>query len=172
MLRLAATDAGSQALQSEVKAFQKKAKKDRVSKQEADARVQQMEADVQRRHAEELGAVAGDEEAVEETQAPAVPAAAAAPAQPTKAQRRREKQKQQERERRERIEEENKHTVSARQVEADVILAKLARHGLAIKDIPSDGHCMYHAVADQLQRHGAPLPSSDVRALVPASMCL
>lgn len=163
----------SQTLQNDIKAFQKKAKKDRLSKQEAEARMQQMEADVKRRHEEELEAIAAEEDEDKSTEADTseaaaatAPAAPAKPAltQPTKAQRRRENKKKQERERRERIEEENKHTVSERQVEADIILAKLARHGLVIKDIPSDGHCMYHAVADQLQRHNVLLPSSDVRA--------
>ena len=69
-----------------------------------------------------------------------------------KAQRKREAKKQQEQARRERIDEANKNTVSARQVEADLITAQLARHGLKIKDIPSDGHCMYHAVADQMKQ--------------------
>ncbi|KAI9906801.1 hypothetical protein PsorP6_016344 [Peronosclerospora sorghi] len=38
------------------------------------------------------------------------------------------------------------------QIEADMILAQLTRYGLKIKDIPSDGHCMYHAVADQIKQ--------------------
>jgi OTU domain-containing protein 6 len=42
-------------------------------------------------------------------------------------------------------------------VEADMILAQLARLGLQIKDIPSDGHCMYHAVADQMQLKKLPI---------------
>lgn len=106
----------------------------------------------------------GEEDAEQDAEQDAE-AAPQAKAGPSKAQRRREKQKQQERERQERIEEANKHTVSDRQVEADVIQAKLARLGLAIKDIPSDGHCMYHAVADQLQRHGAALPTAEVRQI-------
>jgi OTU domain-containing protein 6 len=50
--------------------------------------------------------------------------------------------------------------VSDRQVESTLIEAKLAQLKLTIKDIPSDGHCMYHAVADQMISHGISLPSS------------
>lgn len=72
-----------------------------------------------------------------------------------------EKLKKQEQERNERIAEENKTTVSERQIEADIILSKLRPHRLAIKDIPSDGHCMYHAVADQMKQQSMAF-SSDV----------
>ncbi|KAI9913835.1 hypothetical protein PsorP6_005131 [Peronosclerospora sorghi] len=73
-----------------------------------------------------------------------------------KAHRKREKKKQ-ERERRERIDEANENTVSEREIEADMILAQLLRYGLKIKDIPSDGHCMYHAVADQIKQKDLPI---------------
>ncbi|GMF22743.1 unnamed protein product [Phytophthora fragariaefolia] len=147
-----------QTLQTDVKAFQKKAKKDRLSKKETEEQVAAMENAVKQRHEEELKAFDTDEQgAAEEPSAaagiqaePAVPSKQAR-AQ-AKAQRKREVKKQQERERLERIEEAKKHTVSERQIEADMILAQLARHGLKIKDIPSDGHCMYHAVADQMKQ--------------------
>lgn len=60
--------------------------------------------------------------------------------------------------------------MSERQVEADIILRKLQPLGLAIKDIPSDGHCMYHAVADQMQQHGLPLDSAVRLVKVPLSL--
>lgn len=75
-----------------------------------------------------------------------------------------EKLKKQEQERRERIEEENKNTVSERQIEADIILSKLRPLKLVIKDIPSDGHCMYHAVADQMKQRSMPYSSDVCRA--------
>ncbi|KAI9914756.1 hypothetical protein PsorP6_008237 [Peronosclerospora sorghi] len=65
--------------------------------------------------------------------------------------------KKQERERRERIDETNENTVSERQIEADMILAQLKRYRLKIKDISSDGHCMYHAVADQIKQKNLPI---------------
>lgn len=74
-----------------------------------------------------------------------------------RAQRKREAKKRQEQERRERLEEANKSTISQRQIEADIISAQLSKYGLKIKDIPSDGHCMYHAVADQIKQKNLPV---------------
>ncbi|KAG6622541.1 OTU ovarian tumor-like cysteine protease [Phytophthora cinnamomi] len=154
-------------LQNEVKAFQKKAKKDRLSKKEVETQVAAMESALKERHEQEIKAFEEEEthdqdDSAAPTAAPtAAPAAEATPSKQAKAQakaqRKREAKKQQERERRERIEEANKNTVSERQIEADMILAQLARHGLKIKDIPSDGHCMYHAVADQMKQKNLPV---------------
>lgn len=57
--------------------------------------------------------------------------------------------------------------MSERQIEADIILGKLRQHKLVIKDIPSDGHCMYHAVADQMKQHNMPI-IADVRCSSPS----
>ncbi|RQM19454.1 hypothetical protein B5M09_011570 [Aphanomyces astaci] len=79
-----------------------------------------------------------------------------------KAQRKRDKKRQEERERLERIEFESQNVVSQRQIESDAIAAQLTSLGLIVKEIPSDGHCMYHAVADQLKlTRRLPFPSSD-----------
>ncbi|KAF1332479.1 Otu ovarian tumor-like cysteine protease, partial [Globisporangium splendens] len=151
----------------ELRAFQKKAKKDKLSKKDTEMQIQQMESDLKQKHEEELASLqtSDDEgEAAEgaKAEAPAeAPPAPAKPQGPTKAQRRREKLRKQEQERNERIEEENKNTVSERQIEADIILSKLKPHNLVIKDIPSDGHCMYHAVADQMKQHNIPYSGSE-----------
>ncbi|POM79955.1 OTU ovarian tumor-like cysteine protease [Phytophthora palmivora] len=153
-------------LQNDVKAFQKKAKKDRLSKKDMEAQVLAMESALKERHDQEIKAFENETDeqgdtpttqpdaasAEPETTAPSKQAKAQA-----KAQRKREAKKKQERERRERIEEANKNTVSERQIEADMIQAQLSRHGLTIKDIPSDGHCMYHAVADQMKQKNMPI---------------
>uniref|UniRef100_A0AAV1UHA7 OTU domain-containing protein n=1 Tax=Peronospora matthiolae TaxID=2874970 RepID=A0AAV1UHA7_9STRA len=144
-------------LQCDIKMFQKKAKKDRLSKNEIEVQVKAMESMMKDRHELELQAFetriedAGTSTLHSDEAAKAAELSKQVKAQ-AKAQRKREAKQQQEQERRERIEEENKNTVSERQVEADLILAQLARHGLKIKDIPSDGHCMYHAVADQMKQ--------------------
>ncbi|GLD97615.1 hypothetical protein PINS_up006305 [Pythium insidiosum] len=156
-------------LQNEIKAFQKKAKKDKLSKKELEEQVRKMEDDMKQRHADELAALETEENDGESASTSATPQAAtdvapeapSKPQGPTKAQRRRENKKQKERERQERIEEENKHVVSDRQIETDIILAKLRALKLDIKDIPSDGHCMYHAVADQMKRHDMPLTTQE-----------
>lgn len=125
-----------------------------------------MENAVEERHGQELKAFETEtEEEDSEIPAPQLQEAAetesAVPSKQAKAQakalRKHGAKKLQERERRERIEEANKNTVSERQIEADMILAQLARHGLKIKDIPSDGHCMYHAVADQMKQKNLPI---------------
>ncbi|KAI9908779.1 hypothetical protein PsorP6_003134 [Peronosclerospora sorghi] len=38
-----------------------------------------------------------------------------------------------------------------------MILEQLLRYGRKLKDIPSDGHCMYHAVADQIKLKNLPI---------------
>lgn len=46
-----------QNLQNDIKAFQKKAKKDKLSKKDTDAQVQSMESDLEARHEEELASL-------------------------------------------------------------------------------------------------------------------
>ncbi|TDH65544.1 hypothetical protein CCR75_004042 [Bremia lactucae] len=144
-------------LQNDIKVFRTKAKKERKSKKYIEDYVDAMEDAVKNLHDHELVAFGAENE---KNDAPT----SAAPAEiesadcqnlakgATKAQRKREAKRKQSQERRERIEESNKNIVSKRQMEADSIRAQLARHGLTIKDIPSDGHCMYHAVADQIKQ--------------------
>ncbi|KAK1931905.1 Deubiquitinase OTUD6B [Phytophthora citrophthora] len=126
-----------------------------------ETQVAALESAMKERHEKELHAF---EAKGEETSDATPTEAEAEPAMPSKqaksqakAQRKREAKKKEERERRERIEEANKNTVSERQIEADMILGQLSRHGLTIKDIPSDGHCMYHAVADQMKQKNLPI---------------
>ncbi|GMF12811.1 unnamed protein product [Phytophthora lilii] len=154
-----------QTLQNDVKAFQKKAKKDRLSKKDIETQVAAMENAMKERHEQEIRAFEEEDgEAAAQTEEPAAAAIETESAVPfkqakaqAKAQRKREAKKKQERERRERIEEASKNTVSERQIEADMILAQLSGYGLKIKDIPSDGHCMYHAVADQMKQKNLPI---------------
>jgi OTU domain-containing protein 6 len=73
---------------------------------------------------------------------------------PTKAQKRRDKLAQREQERDARIAAERAALgPSARAGEAAALRALLAPLGLAVKGIRADGHCMYHALADQLAQH-------------------
>ena len=63
-----------------------------------------------------------------------------------------------------RIEEESKNVVSERKIELDQIALQLQSLTLTIHEIPSDGHCLYHAIADQLRRIGQ-LPSTGALVL-------
>lgn len=70
----------------------------------------------------------------------------------SKAQKRREKKAALEKEREERIAEaEIENLTGARHLESQKLIHILSRRQLAIKQIPSDGHCMYRAIEDQLK---------------------
>nr|XP_032661149.1 deubiquitinase OTUD6B isoform X1 [Chelonoidis abingdonii] len=70
----------------------------------------------------------------------------------SKAQKRREKKAALEKEREERIAEaEIENLTGARHLESQKLAQILAARQLEIKQIPSDGHCMYRAIEDQLK---------------------
>ncbi|KAF7246123.1 Deubiquitinase OTUD6B, partial [Varanus komodoensis] len=70
----------------------------------------------------------------------------------SKAQKRRDKKAALEREREERIAEaEIENLTGARHLESQKLAHILAARQLEIKQIPSDGHCMYRAIEDQLK---------------------
>ncbi|XP_060099502.1 deubiquitinase OTUD6B [Heteronotia binoei] len=74
------------------------------------------------------------------------------PARVTKAQKRREKKAALEKEREERIAEaEIENLTGARHLESQKLAHILSIRQLEIKQIPSDGHCMYRAIEDQLK---------------------
>lgn len=65
--------------------------------------------------------------------------------------KRNEKKKQKEKERVKQVEREIKQSgISERERELAAIRQQLKQSGLTLKTIPSDGHCLYRAVADQL----------------------
>ncbi|KAI9922906.1 hypothetical protein PsorP6_002520 [Peronosclerospora sorghi] len=117
----------------ELRAFQKKAKKDRLSKKEVEAQEETMENALKERHNQELKAFETEEENtrtfISHTNEAAEAASLATKQAKTKAkaQRKRENKKKQEREQRERIDEANENTVRERQIEADMILAQLTQ---------------------------------------------
>ncbi|XP_040288546.1 deubiquitinase OTUD6B isoform X2 [Bufo bufo] len=72
----------------------------------------------------------------------------------TKAQKRREKKATLEKERDERIAEAEIENLSgARHLESQKLAQILSQRQLQIKQIPSDGHCMYRAIEHQLKEH-------------------
>ncbi|XP_014485197.1 PREDICTED: OTU domain-containing protein 6B isoform X2 [Dinoponera quadriceps] len=83
----------------------------------------------------------------------------------SKAQKRREKKAIAERERNQRIiEQEALNVFGKRNVEMEAIKKILSERGLMVYEIPSDGHCLYNAVAHQLKVNGeAPLSLHDLR---------
>lgn len=83
----------------------------------------------------------------------------------SKAQKRREKKAAQDKEREERIAEaEIENLKGARHLENQKLAEILAARKLQIKQIPSDGHCMYKAIEDQLQTQSSLLALVELRA--------
>ncbi|XP_045143542.1 deubiquitinase OTUD6B isoform X2 [Echinops telfairi] len=82
----------------------------------------------------------------------------------SKAQKRREKKAALEKEREERIAEAEIENLSgARQVESQKLAQMLAARQLEIKQIPSDGHCLYRAIEDQLKEQGGTVTVAALR---------
>ncbi|XP_007249431.3 deubiquitinase OTUD6B [Astyanax mexicanus] len=83
----------------------------------------------------------------------------------TKAQKRRDKKAAQEKERENRIAEaELENLLGSRHQEGLKLKQKLTEKHLQIKEISSDGHCMYRAVEDQLVERGRALGIQELRA--------
>ncbi|XP_007198560.2 deubiquitinase OTUD6B isoform X1 [Balaenoptera acutorostrata] len=82
----------------------------------------------------------------------------------SKAQKRRDKKAALEKEREERIAEaEIENLTGARHVESEKLAQILATRQLEIKQIPSDGHCMYRAIEDQLKEQDCSLTVAALR---------
>ncbi|XP_077632228.1 deubiquitinase OTUD6B-like isoform X2 [Crocuta crocuta] len=80
-------------------------------------------------------------------------------------QRRRDKKAALEKEREERIAEaETENLSGARHLESEKLAQILAARQLEIKQIPSDGHCMYRAIEDQLKEQKCPLTMAALRS--------
>nr|XP_008539017.1 PREDICTED: LOW QUALITY PROTEIN: OTU domain-containing protein 6B [Equus przewalskii] len=83
----------------------------------------------------------------------------------SKARKRRDKKAALEKEREERIAEaEIENLTGARHVESEKLAQILAARQLEIKQIPSDGHCMYRAIEDQLKGQECPLTVAALRS--------
>jgi OTU domain-containing protein 6 len=84
----------------------------------------------------------------------------------SKAQRRREQRAREEAEREARIAAELAELgESEREAEEKELQLLLSPHGLGIKDIPPDGHCLYRSIEDQLEQHGIKSESSSFLSL-------
>nr|XP_014353373.1 PREDICTED: OTU domain-containing protein 6B-like [Latimeria chalumnae] len=82
----------------------------------------------------------------------------------SKAQKRREKKAALDKEREERIAEaEIENLTGSRHLENQKLTQVLAARQLQIKQIPTDGHCMYRAIEDQLKEQGSLLTLAELR---------
>jgi OTU domain-containing protein 6 len=128
-------------------------------KKEVTEEINQLEADLLKRHTEELANLDlnKDSEEVPVEEKPPVEDSVEKPGAQrlSKAQKRREKKAEKDKEREELIkvgEEENK--TGPRLMELKAINKILKDRGLVLHAIPSDGDCLYNAVAHQLMEHG------------------
>ncbi|XP_028317044.1 deubiquitinase OTUD6B [Gouania willdenowi] len=140
-------------------------KNDKKRRKQLTEDIAKLEADLNEKHQEELRELKSETdtkvqevihevkslkvegEAVEEVEQPRV----------TKAQKRRDKKAAQEKERESRIAEaEVQNLQGLRHQESLQLAQKLAQQQLQIKEIPSDGHCMYRAIEDQLAKRAKP----------------
>ncbi|XP_069032897.1 deubiquitinase OTUD6B [Embiotoca jacksoni] len=149
-------------------------KNDKKRRKQLTEEIAKLEADLSQKHEDELGQlestsdtkveevidgvetmkVEGGEE--EEVKQPRV----------TKAQKRREKKAAEERERENRIAEaEVLNLEGVRHQEGLKLAQKLAQKKLQIKEISSDGHCMYRAIEDQLAQRSTPGSTTSVKEL-------
>ncbi|XP_037120070.1 deubiquitinase OTUD6B isoform X1 [Syngnathus acus] len=146
-------------------------KNDKKRRKQMTEEIVTMEAELDQKHNEELRQLmstssAKVQEAVNGVEALTVEV------QPriTKAQKRRDKKAAQERERESRIAEaEVQNLQGERHMEGVKLAEKLAARGLQIKEISSDGHCMYRAIQDQLVRRHE-LSVKDLRCQTAAHM--
>lgn len=139
-------------LQAQIQAMKKTAKNDKTKKKELVAEILKLETEMDDRHKQEIENIHEKHQSVPDTP----PLSTHIEEEPTKqkiskAQKRRDKKSQQEKERQEQIksqEHENLH--GPRNTEHIAITSKLKEKGLKIFPIPSDGDCLYNAIAHQL----------------------
>nr|XP_057903092.1 deubiquitinase OTUD6B [Doryrhamphus excisus] len=133
-------------------------KNDKKRRKQLTEEIAKMEADLNRKQDEELKQLKTTtdtkvEEATNGMEAMKLEEEEGEVKQPrvTKAQKRRDKKAAQEKERESRIAEaEVENLQGVRHQEGLKLAQKLSQRGLQIKEISSDGHCMYRAVQDQL----------------------
>mmetsp|Transcript_50087 Transcript_50087/g.108548 ORF Transcript_50087/g.108548 Transcript_50087/m.108548 type:complete len:300 (-) Transcript_50087:65-964(-) len=141
-----------QALRTQHKAIRQSIPKgDRAEREKAEASLDAALRDMYARHANELSPFSAEEKASEALSSLSVSCSSKS----SKQSKRRQKKASEEQEREKRIAEEKAASgPSARAVETERLMAKLEPLGLAVQEVPADGHCLYRSVADQLQRSG------------------
>ncbi|XP_053602273.1 deubiquitinase OTUD6B [Plodia interpunctella] len=155
-------------LQAQIQALKKAAKNDKTKKKELLAEIARLEVEQDSRHREELKVAleqhngnVGD--GFESTLQSDDVSSEATKVRVSKAQKRRDKKIQLEKEREEQIKQQEKENIHGpRNTENEAINAKLKQRNLKIYSIPSDGDCLYKAVAHQLLLKRQEIISVDV----------
>lgn len=133
-------------LQAHIQALKKTAKNDKTKKKELTAEIARLETELEFRHKQELQAVQATSDTIE------VIDNEVAKLKISKAQKRRDKKILQEKEREEQIKLQEKENINGpRNLELQAVSERLQKNKLRIFPIPSDGDCLYKAVAHQLE---------------------
>ncbi|KAJ2953722.1 hypothetical protein O0L34_g1345 [Tuta absoluta] len=136
-------------LQAHIQALKKAAKNDKNKKKDLVSEIARLEAEQDTRHKQELEAVEQNAPSADivneiENELPKLKI--------SKAQKRRDKKQQQEKEREEQIKLQEKENINGpRNTEVQAISERLKKKNLKIFLVPSDGDCLYKAVAHQLE---------------------
>lgn len=135
-------------LQAQIQSLKKTAKNDKTKKKELTIEIARLETELEFRHKQELQTVqktfcAETTEVIDNE---------VAKLKITKAQKRRDKKILQEKEREQQIKLQEKENINGpRNLELQAVSEKLQKNKLKIFTIPSDGDCLYKAVAHQLE---------------------
>nr|XP_026487431.1 deubiquitinase OTUD6B-like [Vanessa tameamea] len=137
-------------LQAQIQALKKAAKNDKTKKKELNAEITKLESNLEERHRNEIETngngtspeIESDVQVVESDIKPKI----------SKAQKRRDKKIQQERDREKEIKMQEIENINGpRNIENQAISKRLEERNLKICPIPSDGDCLYKAVAHQYE---------------------
>lgn len=135
-------------LQAQITAMKKTARNDKSKKKELTAEIAKLEIEMDARHKQEIEALQVELEVPDKAQ---VVENESSKQKISKAQKRRDKKSQQEKEREEQIKQQEKENLHGpRNTEQQAIIARLKEKGLKIFSIPSDGDCLYKAIAHQM----------------------
>ncbi|KAM4549919.1 deubiquitinase OTUD6B [Fundulus diaphanus] len=149
-------------------------KNDKKRRKQLTEEIAKLESDLSQKHDEELKQLKSTDETMVEEVLNGVEALKVEAGEPeeakqprvTKAQKRRDKKAAQEKERESRIAEaEVQNLQGMRHQEGLKLAQKLAQYQLQIKEISSDGHCMYRAIEDQLAQRVKPGLKMSVKEL-------
>lgn len=156
-------------LQAKIQALKKTIKGDKTKKKELTSEIVRLESELENRHKQEFENVnnvisTNEEEILESsTSIPEI-----SKQKVSKAQKRRDKKSQQEKERQIQIKlQEEENLFGPRNTEIQAITSILIEKHLKLFSIPSDGDCLYRAVAHQLEKNKAHITSvGDLRKTV------
>jgi OTU domain-containing protein 6 len=125
---------------------------DQSKRAEMEVVIIKLEADIEKRHANETDFLGDEveEEAVDPMELQRLKDEEDKKRKMAKKMRKQNKKKDEEKERERQIEEDRANAVSMRDVELGVINKQLEGLVLSVKEIPSDGNCLFRAVIDQL----------------------